>query len=105
MKSRPVQLLEFYTRFRGTKPTVAQAFARQPASYWAANIISLAAIVALYYFTKNIFAFTLLGILAGALARDIGWMLRFRRDWPTLDRVLDWQRVEQELTKKPGADS
>jgi hypothetical protein len=105
MKNRSVQLLEFYTKFRGARPTVAQAFARQPTLYWVVQIFSLAIVFALYYFTKDIFVFTLLGVFVGGLARDVGWMLRFRRDWPTLDRVLDWQRVEQELAKKPSADS
>jgi hypothetical protein len=105
MKSRPQLLLEFYSKFRGVKPTVFEAFARQPISYWAAIFFSLLIVGTYYYFARDIFALALSGVVVGGFARDIGWMLRFRRDWPTLDRVLDWQKIEQELSKQPVADS
>ena len=106
MKNRPRQLLQFYSKFRGTKPTVIQAFARQPILYWVSQIFLFVIVGVLYYFTKDKFALTLFaGVLIGGLLRDVGWMLSFRRNWPTLDGVLDWQRIEQELTKEPSADS
>jgi hypothetical protein len=104
MKRRPQRLLEFYLSFHGVKPTVLQAFARQSILYWAANIL-LILIVGIYYcLARDLFVLVLFGAIAGAITRDIGWMLRFRRDWPTLDRVLDWQLVERELASKSGAD-
>jgi hypothetical protein len=104
MKSRPQVLLEFYSRFRGVRPTVLQAFARQPVLYWALNILMILVVGSYCYLASNVFALALLGVVVGGFTRDIGWMLRFRRDWPTLDRVLDWQMVEQELALKSGAD-
>jgi hypothetical protein len=105
MKKRSQVLLTFYLNFRGTRPTVLQAFARQPVLYWAANSLLILIAGTYYYFARDRFSLVLLGAMVGALTRDIGWMLRFRRDWPTLDRVLDWQLVEQELASKASAES
>jgi hypothetical protein len=34
------------------------------------------------------------GAFLGALARDIGWLRRARRQWPFTEKIVNWQRVE-----------
>ena len=99
MKPRAAQLLGFYSSFRGSRPTVLQALARQPPLFWAFTLVALIAVATYFVLVGDKTAYIFLGIVLGALARDIGWLLRFRRDWPTLDRVLDWNAVDRELSK------
>jgi len=35
------------------------------------------------------------GMLLGALARDAGWILRIRKQWPFTRAIINWQRVEE----------
>lgn len=34
------------------------------------------------------------GMVAGAILRDLGWLRRQFRTWPLVERIIDWQRVE-----------
>jgi hypothetical protein len=99
MISREKALLRFYSRFRGRRPGVVEALARQPIGYWFAMcaLLAMAWIVAIYSAFPA--AQLLLGMIIGGVLRDIGWMLRFKRDWPVLDRVLNWEAVEHRLVE------
>jgi hypothetical protein len=59
----------------------------------------LVGVTAYFLLVRDSTSFLLLGIVLGALARDIGWLLRFKRDWPILNRVLDWKAVDKELAR------
>jgi hypothetical protein len=48
----------------------------------------------------------LIGMLFGALLRDVGLFRRFLQLWPALEATLDWQRVDEMLgpdRPTPGA--
>jgi hypothetical protein len=42
--------------------------------------------------------FLFAGVVVGALARDLGSVLRFQRDWSTIDRTLNWDSVEAQMS-------
>jgi mycoredoxin len=52
------------------------------------------------------FAPLALGLVVGAIARDIGWAHKFVMAWPFLKRLLDWQAVERSAlsTGKPSVN-
>ncbi len=107
MKRREQVLLSFYVKFHGRTPTVMEAFARQPAVYW----LGMAVLLAIPMFATAWWEFAQLqlpfGIVAGAMLRDIGLMLRFKRDWPILDRALNWSEIDRRLSQqsvRPSAD-
>jgi len=102
MKSRTESLLEFYSKFRGRRPTVLEAFARQPPGYWFGFAAMFAFLGWAYWVYENQSVHILLFMVLTVLARDIGWMLRFKRDWPILDDALDWQKVEAKLKSQSG---
>jgi hypothetical protein len=97
MKSRAEMLLNFYSQFHGRQPTVLEALRRQRLAFWMLYLLMALGLMLYLYFFGGKFGHYFLGLLVGAVARDIGWMLRFKIDWPTLDRVLDWPAVEREL--------
>ncbi|MCD6048725.1 MAG: hypothetical protein K0Q55_128, partial [Verrucomicrobia bacterium] len=45
--------------------------------------------------------YLMLGMLAGCLFRDIGWVLAVRRTWPFTVKVTDWDKVQQLADEKP----
>ena len=99
MKSRSETLLRFYAQFRDRKPTVLEALALQPLSYWLAISFFILVATGCYIISGTEEALILLAMLIGALVRDLGWLLRFKRDWPILNRVLNWQVLEKELSE------
>lgn len=105
MKSRSETLLRFYARFRNRKPTVFEALARQPLAYWLVTAALISFIAACYIYSGGEVALVLLAMAVGGFLRDLGWLLRFKRDWPTLNRVLNWQALEEELASNRSADA
>lgn len=37
----------------------------------------------------------LAGMTVGCALRDLGWLRRGRREWPTNERVIDWDKVQR----------
>jgi len=48
--------------------------------------------------------YTVLGLLAGCLLRDIGWFRMIRRTWPFTLKVIDWDKVRR-LAEAESVDS
>jgi hypothetical protein len=44
-----------------------------------------------------------LGMVAGSLLRDIGWVISIRRTWPFSERVTDWDKVQRFADERPSA--
>ncbi len=44
------------------------------------------------------------GLLAGALLRDVGWIRSMKRTWPFHERITNWAFVEQ-LAKNESSDA
>ena len=105
MQRRSEILLRFCSRFRGRKPTLFEVFSRQPRSYCVAMLVLLSAAALYYQYAGGELAYVFLGMAAGAVLRDFRRFLAFVRDWPTLDRFINWPAVEQELAhfRGPGA--
>ncbi len=34
------------------------------------------------------------GMFLGAVLRDVGWLRKGKRQWPLMQRILDWSKVE-----------
>ncbi len=39
-------------------------------------------------------AFLLVGLWAGALARDLRYAFEVQRGWPCIERMFDWEKIE-----------
>jgi hypothetical protein len=59
-----------------------------------------ASIVALFWWHTNNSALKAcctfaIGMLAGAILRDIGFLRRLKRNWPFTEKVVNWNRVDE----------
>ncbi len=45
--------------------------------------------------TAKGFALWALGMLMGALVRDLGWLRNIKRHWPFTVKIINWEMVEQ----------
>ena len=105
VSERALTLLRFYSQFHGRVPTMLEALMRQPFVFWVGNVLLVSgAIIHVLAFGSS-FSFALVGLAVGALLRDIGWMLRFKRDWPVLDSSLDWAVIHEKIRQSTGADA
>ncbi len=34
------------------------------------------------------------GIMVGAFLRDIGWLIRLKKNWPFTEKITDWNKVK-----------
>jgi hypothetical protein len=88
------QMLEQYRAYRGNRPGVG-FFVRL--NLWRYLLLVGAAVVAfllLLFLGAGGSACLVLGLVAGALLRDIALFRRFKNTWPVTERVLDWERID-----------
>lgn len=65
---------------------------------------SIALMSCLYFsFQSYTFATLFLGFLIGAVARDIGYFLSGKRNWPTLSQIIDFDKARQLLELEEDA--
>ncbi len=90
-------LLRRLLLFRGREMGIRALALSQRRGYWlglaALAIATIAAVL-----LDPLLGIFVAGIAAGALSRDIGMFRRSKMTWPVLDRVLDWHKVEVELS-------
>ena len=89
--------LRLYSQLRGRHATVRFMLARQSPRFWIGAIMLLAIPGLIWFFYGFSSASLFVGMALGAFARDVGQILRFKRFWPMLHSVLDWNAVEQRL--------
>ena len=68
------------------------------------HLLLIAALICCYFWIKdkilNLFFLFTIGMLVGAVVRDIGWIRRMKMIWPFNERVIDWKKVEEIAEKK-----
>jgi len=42
------------------------------------------------------------GVTVGALLRDLSFCLRISKQWPVLEELLDWDKIDQKHDSAPG---
>ena len=48
--------------------------------------------------------YVLVGLFIGAMLRDIGWLRRFVKTWPSTAAVLDWDILETLLEEESSPE-
>ena len=70
-------------------------FFRRSASGYLRLVVSGAIGLTIFALSEIWVAFWLVvGLFAGAVLRDIGWVRAFRRSWPFSEKITDWKKVE-----------
>lgn len=87
------QILKLYLDYRASPPTVFNLFARNLWRYLL-TVVLFCLLAALSYAIQlpGLATFTL-GLLIGALLRDLAAFIRFTKTWPITASVLDWEKI------------
>jgi uncharacterized membrane protein YbhN (UPF0104 family) len=103
--------LDFYLRHRDSAPSVSLLLIRSIKAWALTAILFAAAAAAIVWIARDLFndqrfAFLMggvvLGMLIGAIARDVGYAIRIVRRWRVLMLVMDWPKVEILLASQRG---
>ena len=91
--------LELYATYRIKLPSFWQLFRANLARY-----LVITALLILFFILASItgtesLALILTGLFLGALMRDITRFLQFVRMWPAISAVIDWERLDELLSK------
>lgn len=97
------ELLLFYQGLQGKRPTINHILRR----YWRQYPLLLAVLAVLFTMVVTLtfvhqlweFCFLSAGMIVGALARDAGYVRLWRRNWPLVDAIIDWNRVDELLAQ------
>jgi hypothetical protein len=98
------RVLQLYAAWREHPPTVAGLFILNWRRYLLMGVLLGAVAWWFDYWGMSGLVYWTIGVLFGALVRDLGIFFRTVRLWLLEAEVLNWQRVE-ELSAQPGPSS
>jgi hypothetical protein len=96
---REQKILEFYWQHREVPPTLGTIIS-QFARSWLIRLITM--VLAVYFLRDAPLVFLVVGMLLGAILRDISSCRQLVRLWPLYQEIIHWKHVEDKLA---GADS
>ena len=66
--------------------------------YYLLQVAILGSAAAIFWYAEtDAVAIGVIGVMVGSLLRDIYWFRRSLATWPTLDAIVDWDRVDKLL--------
>src|SRR4051812_5636840 len=97
MNLTPLQrrVLRLYTVWRENPPTVGSLFALNWKRHLLMAVVLTAMCGIMTYLGNTDVSYWIVGVLVGALARDLGFFLRTVKIWPLEAALLDWRRVDE----------
>ena len=113
-QTRQQKLLTFYLLLRDSPPTFMSLFVRMlPQQMLTLALFGIVIAIGLAYavFREGSYlpllcmAIFLAGGFWGKFAADLGLIRRTLQAWPTLQDVIDWQKVETRLTRESTASN
>jgi hypothetical protein len=93
-------LLVLFAHWKDRPPTVGGLFLRNWTRYLVLLAFAAVGCGFLWYRGLDTAGWFVLGMIVGAIFRDVGTFRRMVRNWPVEAEVLDWRRVE-ELSARP----
>ena len=81
--------------YRAAPPTPARVLSRMLGQYAVLVVLGAVGIWLLLQGGADAAAWALGGLVSGAILRDLGWIQRMCRTWPTQAAIIDWRRVEE----------
>jgi hypothetical protein len=101
MSERHRNMLSVYKAFRASPPTVG-SLARRLLPTWLLLVALCGLWIAVSLLAQvDFLAWAAPGFLIGALARDLGYCLKTALAWPTINAIVDWNRVDDLLAHDP----
>jgi ABC-type long-subunit fatty acid transport system fused permease/ATPase subunit len=86
--------LELYRQYREETPTLFNLFRGNLWRYLLMVAFAILAMLLIPSLANGAVVYGVLGLVVGAILRDVGYFRQFRQVWPATAAVLDWERVE-----------
>jgi hypothetical protein len=90
---RQQQIFNLYRGYRTSPPNVFNLFARNLWRYLLAIVLFCLVVILSYAARLPGLATFALGLMIGALLRDLAAFIRFTKTWPITELVLDWEKI------------
>ena len=94
------QVLNLYQNYHASPPRVLHLFGSNLGRYLLTIVVFCLVIVLSYTIQRPSLAVFALGLLIGALLRDLAVFIRFTKTWPITESVLNWNRIDVLLGKE-----
>ncbi|GAB5441074.1 MAG: hypothetical protein Fues2KO_14230 [Fuerstiella sp.] len=91
------KLLTQYQSFYQSAPSVGSLVALSVRSHILMIVISAAASFLCFSIGIAPVGFVVIGMLVGAISRDVGQFRKITRAWPVLRRIIDWSLLNSLL--------
>lgn len=92
-----------YSQWRRRPPTVAQLLLKPP--FFRMPLVGGVGVALLVALGLPIaWPMFLLGIVVGAVCRDLGYAIRAIRYWPATSQLLDWKKIEEIVVAEASAE-
>jgi hypothetical protein len=101
MTENELKVLQLYADFHreGVRmPVLVRYFARR---WIGGTLITIGFCGLILYINRHSpWAPLLLGLILGAILRDIRYLAQYKMQWSIVDDVIDWSKVDQKLRSK-----
>jgi len=98
------KLLEQYQSFQHQPPSVRSLIALSARGHILMIVVFVSAAVLCFSVAIASVGFGLIGMLVGAVCRDLGQFLKLTRAWPVLSKVINWQSLNALLSGSSPSD-
>lgn len=97
------QILTLYQEYHASPPSLFRLIRRNLGRYLLMLIPAAIAILLSYSIQRPSLGAFGLGLVIGALLRDLGTFIRTIRIWPIIESVIDWDRVQALLKSEASS--
>lgn len=103
MPTNQLRFLNRLLKMHQRPPTIGSQFPRLMLILLGWSLVLILVVLPSHGFRLLLGTFCL-GIVTGMIAVNAALLRMFLRDWPTLERMIDWSRVE-DLARDPGTSN
>lgn len=94
-----------FLRYHHVGYSVVDFFMQHWLRYMLHILLMISAFSAVFLFedalVKILYVFVT-AMLFGAFLRDLGWVIRIKKNWPFNEKVLDWDKIEEIASDQEG---
>jgi hypothetical protein len=88
-----------YKSYYEQHPTLSSLIVRAGRHYSLMFVVFLCAAILCFMIDIKPIGYTMIGMLAGALSRDLGTFRRLVMVWPAIRQIVNWQAVDSLLSE------
>jgi hypothetical protein len=95
------KVLTQYQSFHASPPSLGSLIALSARGHILMAVVVIAASILCFNIGITPIGYVMIGMLVGAVSRDMGHFRKLSKGWPLLDRIIDWATVNTLLSDGP----